>query len=60
MITSEIFINTKCNNLVFDEKTLNKSIEDIFKNIGDEKENKKIPTLWYYIKLVFCCGYTKN
>ena len=59
MITSEIFIN-KCNNLEFDETKLNKSIDDAFKNIGDEKKSTKKSFIWYYTKLIFCCGYTKN
>jgi hypothetical protein len=60
MITSEIFINKCSNNIEFDEHKLNKSIEDAFKNIGDETKKIKKITPWYYIKLIFCCRYTKN
>ena len=59
MITSEIIINrltldANGNSILeFNENKLENTIDDIFKNIGDDKNNKK--TYWYYIKWFLCC-----
>ena len=61
MITSEIIINRmniiskNKDSLDFDEKELHDTIDNVFKDVGDNKQIKK--TWWYYTKFIFCCGY---
>lgn len=62
MITSEIIINRMSiisknkDSLDFNEKELHDTIDDVFKNVGENKQVIK-KTLWYYIRQIMCCGY---
>ena len=67
MITSEIIINKisistkdnksveQDNSLDFNEKELHDTIDNVFKNVGNNKDKKK--SCWYYIRYIICCCY---
>jgi hypothetical protein len=58
--TAEIYINslTSDRRLKINEIELHDTIDDVFKNVGNNKQIKK--TWWYYINFIFCCGDVKK
>ena len=60
MITSEIYINslTSDRRLEFNEIELHDTIDNVFKNVGNNKQIKK--TWWYYINFIFFCVNVKK